>query len=216
MKQLVFLLGVLGVAAYVILRPIVPALGRQNGAGNSMSEGQLRSELAELRRAIDETNRIARSAQGGVATLKEHEVAAARRNQPSDKARPGSNDPTPDGPAIAEEEPPTREQRVANLEADFATESYEHAWASWAKDRVTRLLNSNDESASVQSIDCRASMCRVETSHESLELYRQYMFTGFSGEHEWPGPRTTTLISDEPGAPIRSVTFLLRSNSDGT
>lgn len=72
------------------------------------------------------------------------------------------------------------------------------------------------EGARVLSLQCRSSMCRLETSHPSLESFQGFIQqTVMRGEHNWNGPIMAALEGDprQPGE-VKAVVYLAREGAD--
>jgi len=128
--------------------------------------------------------------------------------------------PTPTAPAAA---PPT-ELRPADvrdhMERVFVDEKPDLNWSRTAERTAeTRLRSLMPEGGTLRSVECRASLCRIETSHEGLDEYREFVERAFMkmDTQVWNGPSYSTPLDDkaaEHGFPLTFVSFLAREGHE--
>lgn len=91
----------------------------------------------------------------------------------------------------------------------------EHTDPSWASNADTlareRLRATLPPGSDVRSIDCRTSMCRIETSHRAIDDYQKAMHDAFMEptKRPWNGGIFSSLVSEQPSYLV-AVTFLAR------
>jgi hypothetical protein len=141
--------------------------------------------------------------------------AATSPRPASDKGTEGQQrrDTTATPPA-PEPEPSTEELRDA-LEVRFNDEAPDRSWSAQAAQEARAQVDAHLPADSrVLGVDCRTTLCRVETSHRSLENYRNFLTASFlSSEFEWQGPVMATILREESSGGVVSVAYLTRPGS---
>jgi hypothetical protein len=76
-----------------------------------------------------------------------------------------------------------------------------------ARDRLPAAL---PPGSSLRSLDCRATLCRIETTHPDLQHYRQYLERAFrDGDTElWNGGMMTAIVEEANDGALLTVAFL--------
>ncbi|MGO8994470.1 MAG: hypothetical protein ACLQVI_14220 [Polyangiaceae bacterium] len=181
---------------------------------------------------IDRNHRDAdvRDLRKKVAALSESAASAAERD-PSEPARvvlpfaPAAGQPVAAAPppiasassAPAEARPPApapaeiRDNFEIAFEDDHADPSWSAPAARQAHDKITAVL---PEGSQLRSIDCRESMCRIETSHASMARYQAFARAAFMdpSTEVWNAGTFSTPLNDGPvnGGPIVIVSYVGR------
>ncbi|MBX3193456.1 MAG: hypothetical protein KF819_41120 [Labilithrix sp.] len=102
--------------------------------------------------------------------------------------------------------------------AAFVAEPRDGAWAPEAR----RLVDSRFRAlmpigSSVRTVECRSTMCRVETEHSSLSEYNTFSRAAFADPKTrvWDGEVFTTAVQDAIplNGTIQIVTFLAREGA---
>ncbi|EDM74096.1 hypothetical protein PPSIR1_16190 [Plesiocystis pacifica SIR-1] len=109
---------------------------------------------------------------------------------------------------------PSTEQMQLSLEQVFEDSSDD---PSWSRPTEAALRDSFfatlDERSAVATIECSASLCRVESDHDDLASFRGFAEDGLLGDSDsfsWRGPMFTSIVDGEDGGPVTAVTFLAR------
>lgn len=141
--------------------------------------------------------------------------AALSREVPTDTPAATAKEAPTEPPRAAAEKPrPLASTEVRDrLEGKFSQEHAEPTWSAAAQRLAeTRLPGTLPPSSSLRSVDCRASMCRIETSHQDLDHYRQFVHKAFltPDTHLWNGGFFSTLIDDPGSGTVVAVAFLGR------
>jgi len=168
---------------------------------NSTDEvAQLRAEVADLRQSAAVSN--------GALLAAAKDLRQAPAN-PQEKQIEQVVDP--DQP---KEQPSDVEVR-AKLDGQFNSQ---RADPSWSK-QTTTLLNNHisqgiPSGSKVVSIECKSSMCRVESKHNDVATYQKYVNEALLfPQGGWDGPLMTQITN--PGVePVTSVAYLLRDGED--
>jgi hypothetical protein len=109
----------------------------------------------------------------------------------------------------------TPEEVRDSVEAKFLGEGQDPAWSRTAGYRArSTVLRSLPSESRLSGIECRASMCRVETTHPNESAYQQFMRAPMrSLENAWPAPSLVTVLRTEPDGEVVSVMYLAREGS---
>jgi hypothetical protein len=105
-----------------------------------------------------------------------------------------------------------------HLETEFESDARDPRWTrrdeDVARDKFSAVLPKGSE---MRSLECRETMCRIETSHASLEESRQYTQTAFLDQSTqiWNVPGYTMRIGDtSEGAPVVMVAYIAREGHE--
>jgi len=115
-------------------------------------------------------------------------------------------------PASAAPAPSSAEVRD-RLEGVFRAEPVDAAWSLSAVRTLDGKLGALlPARSSVRSVDCRGSLCRIETSHADVNDYRDFVQRAFLGQIElWNAGFFVNVLSDPtPGQPVVTVAYLAR------
>jgi len=144
---------------------------------------------------------------------------ARQRPAPRAVARTEPSPPPPD-PHVAEPERDAGRTRHVEpavirerLDDQFARERPDPAWAPDAQRTAeARIVGAISKTSEVRSIECRASMCRIETAHQDLDHYQQYVHRAFMDPetHLWNGGFFATLLGEPTESRVTTVAYLAR------
>jgi hypothetical protein len=100
------------------------------------------------------------------------------------------------------------------VDAAFDSESVDPSWRPEAEVRST-LRELLPAGVSLRSVDCRRSLCRVETSHPNAESQRAYvqavaMPSPTQGNRPFDGALFDEGTPSPGGHEVRSITYLMR------
>lgn len=156
-----------------------------------------------------------------------HDLLAAMRlaQMSIPPAAPGASEARQDTPPPVGSAPPQRRpaltvSRVRDFyETTWAAEPTDSKWADsatkLARDRVASVLPTG---STVDSIDCKDSMCRIETSHATRAQYQAFVDGALRDPHThiWNGGYMFALESDDSarGGDIKVVSFLARDGAE--
>ena len=146
-----------------------------------------------------------------------------------DEARPR---PAPRAVALAEPSLPPPDPHVAEPERDavrtrrvepamirqrlddyFARERPDPGWAYDAQRTAeARIVGAIPKTSEVRSIECRASMCRIETAHQDLDQYQQFVHRALMDPETklWNGGFFATLLGEPAEGRVTTVAYLAR------
>jgi hypothetical protein len=103
-----------------------------------------------------------------------------------------------------------------HIERVFSDEKPDPAWARSTEHSVeSRLRRSLPAGATLHSVECHASLCRIETAHENLDEYQAFIEQTFMKVETqlWNGASYSTPTEDgaaERGFPVAIVSYLAR------
>lgn len=86
-------------------------------------------------------------------------------------------------------------------EVFFTADEKDHAWAREAESvAATKLRDLLPQGSELRSLQCRGSMCRIETMHADLTAYQQFVQSAALDPttHLWNGGMFSTIVDDAP------------------
>jgi hypothetical protein len=144
-------------------------------------------------------------------------ISEAQRAAKSPDTLPRSPEDSPAAAAASvRTPPPSHEEYVAFVGSRFAAEPVDRAWNA-GLDLTQKLSRSLPQGSSTRSLDCRSSMCRLETSHHGADAYRKFTesFTLLGGGTPlWTGP-AVFQVTHQPardGDELIAVAYLGRDS----
>lgn len=111
----------------------------------------------------------------------------------------------------------TPEEVHEQLEGAFQHDAIDPAWASTSRQLAQeRLAKTLPATSTIKSIDCRGSMCRIETWHAGREAYQEFFNRAFvdGSTMLWNGAVQNTLTTEGSGDALSVVSFLSRENGE--
>jgi hypothetical protein len=118
--------------------------------------------------------------------------------------------PVPRTPPDAE--PPSSEQVRDGLEAFFHAEAVDSTWSQATADKLTRGIQGALRPGSrLQRVECRQTLCRIETSHPDIAEFRAYVHDTYLGHDiDIPSGGTFVGVLGEPtaGSPVVAVAYM--------
>jgi hypothetical protein len=152
-------------------------------------------------------------------------LQAARRADPeaaasSDGAEEESEGEQEDGsdtrPRAPDPRTVTEEQAKARLADRFAREPMDMAWRREATAQLQRQFSATATAGSrVTGIDCRQSLCRVDTIHKDFDTYREFAHAAITSPHnEWRGGTLMHVLGEPNAGELRAVAYLARPGED--
>jgi hypothetical protein len=102
-----------------------------------------------------------------------------------------------------------------SFEIAFGGDKPDPGWTGADQRRASQKIQAAlPEGSHMRSFDCRASLCRIETSHEDPSHYRAFVRAAFLDPETqlWNAGMFSTRSSDEaaPGEPLVMVSYLAR------
>jgi hypothetical protein len=208
MKQGVVIAGLVSVlvVAAVFVYSKRDASARAEGAPVREQElAELRAELESLKRngAASELSRALRAGTAARATVP----------SPSAEAAPGERlEPAVEAES-AEQAPQITEEEIAvQLDNHFDTEQRDPAWADQATQDATRAITEGLPSGStVTKVECRKSLCRVDTQHDDVDAFRAFADASFLSRERkiWNGG-FSTMVRAESESGVSAVSYIAK------
>jgi hypothetical protein len=182
---------------------------------------KLRKEFGVIR--VESAEAAAAAAAGERREWAAHAVPPiVQPSAPSPEPKLSSATPPPS--EVAAKEPVrARSRNGAELSdhyaAAFTAEAEDAEWATSARHIATDRVRSDLPSGSeLRSIDCRKSMCRIETSHTDRRTFQEFVRKAFSDPATgvWNGGSFSGIVSDnsEPSGTVIVVSYLAREGSE--
>ncbi|WP_433926504.1 hypothetical protein AB3662_26660 [Sorangium cellulosum] len=186
--------------------------------------GRQRSELEALRASVSAPTRAGevnreRSAPRRDPPPREDAAPGQAPAQAADARSPSPAAPDAEGPGEGAAEkpaaPPMEPEEVRfRLDTVFHDESVDRAWTAGAQATAQRRLSAVlPETSRLRSIECRASLCRVESAHQDPDSYNRFVYGAFHDPATklWNGGSFATVLPDpdEEGRVV-TVAYLAR------
>jgi hypothetical protein len=133
-----------------------------------------------------------------------------------EKSPPKENPKTPERRFTPEEQAAAAERDVQKLrdsiESNFAAQPVDRKWGdSIAADVRAKVGAALREGSELRSIECRASICRLETSHPDEATYQAFVSKSLSSpEFNWQGAMAFAPLRTESSGEVTWVAYLMR------
>jgi hypothetical protein len=115
---------------------------------------------------------------------------------------PAEAAPTPSASATALRE---------HLDASFDQQAADAAWSGSARLEITRKFAAlMPPTSTMKSVECRATMCRLEMVYDDLAQYQAFMSRLSPDALPWNGSLFSTPVGDPSVGPVTFVAFLSR------
>jgi hypothetical protein len=151
---------------------------------------------------------------------------AARLTRPVDWGRrpPETTDEyaeTAEEPAIEEEveqdaEDDTEAVVLASVHTTFDAEPNDATWSSDAKEKAEEAMSAGlPEGSTLERVECRTSLCKVETFHEDLGGFKSFVDSAFLGRERqiWNGGFYTAVV-DHSDQGVVAVSYIAKEGQD--
>jgi hypothetical protein len=112
----------------------------------------------------------------------------------------------------------TAEQRaelVAELESDFRAEARDPKWSDHGTTEASRALAHDlPEGTKLGKVECRSTMCRVESSHTSVDAFQAFVRADLLSHTRqlWNGGFSSYVVSQSPTG-VTALTFIAREST---
>jgi hypothetical protein len=182
---------------------------------------KLRQQVLELEESAAHSERMAREAQA-VADAARMAVSAHGEKPPAPPRQPVAPQPgevREEASSRSPSAPPPEvraEEVLEQLDERFFSEPLDPGWSHEARRHAEQFGGTMPKGARVLSLECRSSLCRMETTQPNLESFQDFVRQGLlGGKHEWKGPIMAAVKSapNQPGE-ILTVTYLAREGVD--
>ncbi|WP_437512649.1 hypothetical protein [Sorangium sp. So ce1099] len=188
------------------------------------------AELARVRAEMGELSRDLEEARGGTASAEsvrrlERRLEAAAR--PDAAPRPASgeeaeasgqpDDEEGESPTPAEPRPVDMAAVSARIQDVFTQQGTDAQWTARASQTAREKLSSAlPDRSSLRTVECRSSMCRIETEHDDMAQMQQFMQEAFMDPQKrpWNGGFFAMPVSDPDTGKVVVVSYLAREDEE--
>jgi hypothetical protein len=183
-----------------------------------------KSERAEARQLAETRDQI------GALRAQMHDLSRSRRVEPSVPARAvfplddesnagtGESAPasetSPDAAALAgpKHGAPNEAETVQQLDRKFTAEARDSDWTGTAERDLHAALSATlPEGTTLGKVECRTSFCRVESFHQDLEHFQQFVDKAYMGREKqvWNAGFTAVVTSQSPSR-VTALSYVAR------
>jgi hypothetical protein len=178
---------------------------------------ELGQERAERERLQDQVTALSAAQQRGARDAAAAPAQAALgRLVAGAMAASAEPRPTPAEPRPTPAEPPAPFNLRARFDGAFAAQRPDPAWTGTASRLVeARIGAALPPASTLRGVECRASLCRIETDHPDLQHYQQFFQRGFidADTRAWNGAVTTVEFAEAGDGTIHAVSYLAREGT---
>ena len=106
-------------------------------------------------------------------------------------------------------------QLVAQLEDDFRAEGRDPGWSDQGTTEATRALSRDlPGGTKLGKVECRFTMCRVESSHTSVDAFQTFVRSGLLSHDRqlWNGGFSAYVVDQSPSG-VSALTFIERGGT---
>jgi len=105
---------------------------------------------------------------------------------------------------------------LSRLEQAFANEKPDGRWSGTTANEVARALPAAlPKGSNVTAVNCKSRMCRLETTHESVESFREFNTSAFSrsGQTIWKGG-VYSAVREQSTRGVVALTYLAKEGEE--
>lgn len=105
---------------------------------------------------------------------------------------------------------------LSRLEQTFVSETPDARWSGPTTNEITRALPATlPKGSNVSAVNCKSRMCRVETTHESIESFRDFNTSAFarSGQAIWKGG-VYSVVREQSTKGVVALTYLAKEGEE--
>jgi hypothetical protein len=212
MKRHILLVPMLGIGAFAIL---VLAFYAIQGRHQQSELQRVHAEIGSLSSSVERLQHTERNA---AADRLFEQIAASSRPAPREEPAPQAGPADSTTPRGGARPRPLEVAEVRDLyESSFTHEKPDPQWVAEAQSTAeAKLTGAMPETSQVRSIACRSSMCRLETVHEDVEHYQQFVQSAFFNPETklWNGGFFSTPLSAPGDGKLVIVSYLARDGED--
>lgn len=181
------------------------------------------SELTKMRRELNTLSSAVenREVDREVAPTIVPEVVMLQSPAASSPSAPPVGASTADAPPQdrAAAQAAAHQEKLLRMEGSFADDSNDPSWtAKLNGDVLTKLNSALPEGSSLRTMECRSRMCRIETSHTSIEHYQAFLQKAFwdPSTKLWNAHMISLALQGEASADgsLTIVSYLAREGAD--
>jgi hypothetical protein len=172
--------------------------------------GKDTSAREEVRALESKVARLERASQWQAEMLTQHaERLKGEAGGVSDKRPPAASGEAAGAPR---QHIPDETEYEAQLEVKFQAETRDPQWSREASTEARRALSTDlPIGSALETVDCRANLCRVESSHASVEAFRTFVEAALMsrGKKLWNAGFSAQVVAQSASG-IKAVTFIAR------
>jgi hypothetical protein len=112
----------------------------------------------------------------------------------------------------AQQEAYSEEKIAQALDSRFGAEAVDPAWADGAAREATRAISADlPDGTTIEKVECRQSMCRVDTVHENAGAFRSFVTDALLSHDRqlWNGGITSSL-RETTDSGVTAVTYIAK------
>lgn len=176
---------------------------------------ELRQERAERERLQDQVTALSATQHRGSSEAAAAAPAQAALGRLVAGAMAASTEPRPE-PRPASAEPPAPVDPRARLDSAFLAQQPDPAWTGAASRLAEARIGAALPPASMlRAVECRASLCRIETDHPDLQHYQQFFQRAFvdPDTRAWNGAVTTAELAEAGDGTVHVISYLAREGA---
>jgi hypothetical protein len=122
----------------------------------------------------------------------------------------------PAEPRTAPAEPPAPFDPRARLDSAFLAQQADPAWTASASRLVeSRIGAALPPGSALRGVECRASLCKIESDHPDLPHYQRFFQRAFVDQdtRAWNGAVTTAELADAGDGTVHVISYLAREGA---
>jgi hypothetical protein len=171
-------------------------------------EQRLESQSRQSASELDATRRLAQRALEAPVPSALAVAAAPVAVVPQGSPERDTRKPVPASPST---EVFDAQAMADHLEAAFFHESVDREWADSSRRSLQeKALSLLPEGSSIRSLECQATLCRMELVHENNESYRQFQRRHFQEGPLWKGASVTRMEKGSREGEVLTVAYFAR------
>jgi hypothetical protein len=119
-------------------------------------------------------------------------------------------------PRPAPADPPAPFDLRGRFDSVFLAQQSDPAWSGTASRLVeARIGAALPPASTLRAVECRASLCRIESEHPDLQHYQQFFQRGFmdADTRAWNGAVTTVEFTERGDGTIHALSYLAREGT---
>lgn len=124
---------------------------------------------------------------------------------------PSGHELTPDERTAAETR--SRQKQKEAMESNFAGQMPDQSWSIGTATEVqAKVFARLPKDSRLMSIECRKSMCRLETSHHDEQTYQAFLSKSLAApDFNWQGAIAYSTSRDDSSGEIAAVAYMMRA-----
>jgi len=104
----------------------------------------------------------------------EHQTVIERTVTGEERPTAGTRPASAGDPTTAAK-PPIEQVIDRSLSAHYADDAIDHAWSTHAFNELKEVVEALGVQSNVQSMDCRSSLCRIQSTFADVSTYNRFM-----------------------------------------